>query len=107
MFHNRSIRALERTLDTALAEIGELRKERQDLLRALADARDRGDRIVNTLLEAKGAEPIPPSPGPPLPDEDIFAEYQDQVEELRDQIKKGRLDPVEAMTFIGREWDAK
>lgn len=76
-------RALERTLDAAMAEIAALRLERQDLLRALADARDRGDRIVNTLLEAKGVEPIPPSPGPPLLEEDMFAEDPAAVEDAR------------------------
>jgi hypothetical protein len=35
--------ALETALDVAMTEIRELRVERGDLLRALADARDRGD----------------------------------------------------------------
>jgi hypothetical protein len=82
-----------------MAEIAELRKERQDLLRALADARDRGDRIVNTLLEARGAEPIPPSPGPPPVDDDIFEEDQARVETIRALMRE----VGEQTVLMGRE----
>lgn len=78
--------ALERTLDAAMAELVELRKERADLLRALADARDRGDRIANALLEAKGAEPIPPSPSPSIREFDPFEEDATMTEEIRKLI---------------------
>lgn len=78
--------ALERTLDAAMAELVELRKERSDLLRALAEARDRGDRIANTLIEAKGGAPVPFSPSPSLRESDPFEEDPTMTEEIRKLI---------------------
>jgi hypothetical protein len=39
--------------------------------------------IANALLEAKGAEPIPPSPGPPPLQHDPFEEDASIAEEIR------------------------
>lgn len=55
-------------------------------MRALADARDRGDQITNALLEAKGATPIPPSPGPPMQGIDLYAEDPQLVDQMRQII---------------------
>lgn len=73
---------MERALDAAMAELAELRKERIELLRALAEARDRGDRIANTLIEAKGGTPVPFSPSP-SPQSDPFEEDATMAEEIR------------------------
>lgn len=75
-----------RALELALAEIAECRKERSDLLRALAEARDRGDRIANALIEAKGGTPVPFSPSPSLQESDPFEEDQTITEEIRKLI---------------------
>lgn len=77
--------ALERALELALLEMAELRKERADLSRALAEARDRGDRIANTLIEAKGGTPVPFSPSP-SPQSDPFEEDATMAEEIRKLI---------------------
>jgi len=78
--------AAERALELALIELGELRKERADLMRALAEARDRGDRIANTLIEAKGGTPFPPSPSPPTASYDPFEEDVTMAAEIRKLI---------------------
>lgn len=79
------------TLDVLTQELVELRKERGGLLQALTDARDRGDMIVNALLEAKGAAPIPPSPSPPPQEIDLFAEDPTLAEEMRRLITEQGL----------------
>lgn len=74
--------ALERALELTLLELGELRKERAELLRVLAEARDRGDRIANALIEAKGGTAIPMS-STPSPPTDPFEEDATMAEEIR------------------------
>ena len=75
-----------RALEVALQELIECRKERAELLRALAEARDRGDRIANTLIEAKGGTPVPFSPSPSPRSTDPFEEDASMAEEIRTLI---------------------
>ena len=78
---------LERTLDTAMTELVELRKERTELLRALADARGRGDAFADALLSAKGGISVPFSPRPSPSSLDPFEEDATMAEEIREMIR--------------------
>lgn len=80
-------------------EVTALRLERAQLQLALADARDRGDRLMNALLEAKGSQPVPLSPSSFVDHSDsddhgFFDEEEEAVERMQQNIKKNGAEVV-------------